>query len=416
MKLLQRIVRYQLAVTVPMVVLGTVIGYAMVTALVKEEVDEQLEVQAERIAAELQKGQRTFNSNAPDVFIEVANGSMPAALFKDTIMFNAAEQEDLPWRFGRVPVELPDGSRRVITVGRSLANTDEMTGAIALGLAALLAAMTLGNALLNRRLSRSLWRPFHHSLVQIQRFEVGGSQVPELPDTEVDEFTGLNRALSAMMVKLRADHTAQKRFTEQAAHELQTPLAIMQGKLDQLIQSPRLGEHEADLIAGIFQARERMGRMVSNMLLLARIGNQQFPASPIDWPKLFNEQLQALQDLVEEKHLSIEISQGSHCNLRLHPFLAELLVGNLLRNAVQHNVPNGTIRIFLNADGFTIENSGIPLVVPPSSLFDRFAKGDPSSSSTGLGLAMAQEIAVQNGMQLLYEHHGADHRLTVREA
>ncbi|MBK8614665.1 MAG: hypothetical protein IPN85_14610 [Flavobacteriales bacterium] len=96
MKLLQRIVRYQLAVTVPMVVLGTVIGYAMVTALVKEEVDEQLEVQAERIAAELQKGQRTFNSNAPDVFIEVANGSMPAALFKDTIMFNAAEQEDLP--------------------------------------------------------------------------------------------------------------------------------------------------------------------------------------------------------------------------------------------------------------------------------------------------------------------------------
>ena len=64
MKLLHRIARYQLAVTVPMVVLGTVIGYALVTAVVKEEVDEQLEVQAERIAGELQQGQRSFTSNA----------------------------------------------------------------------------------------------------------------------------------------------------------------------------------------------------------------------------------------------------------------------------------------------------------------------------------------------------------------
>ncbi|MFZ1688935.1 MAG: HAMP domain-containing sensor histidine kinase, partial [Flavobacteriales bacterium] len=217
-----------------------------------------------------------------------------------------------------------------------------------------------------------------------------------------------------MMSKLRADFTAQKRFTEQAAHELQTPLAIMQGKLDQLIQSPNMGEQEASVIDGLFQARERMGRTLSNMLLLARIGNQQFPPEHIDWLAIFTDQHQALEDLIAQRGIRFTIRQDQPCSLHLHPLLAEVLVANLLRNAVQHNIPAGTVTGVIGADGFMITNTGPDLSVAPAALFERFAKGDPASPSTGLGLSMVKEIADQNDLQLAYGYAAGIHTLVVR--
>lgn len=415
MKLLQRYFRYQLAFTVPIMVLGTISGFVLVNTIVKDEVDEQLQLQAEQVAHELSIGQAPSPSNAPDVLVAVAPGTMSAALFKDTSMYNAAEEEVLPWRLGRVPVQIPNGDRHIVTVGRSLVNTDEMIATLALALAALLALMAAGNFILSRRLSVRLWRPFQHALDEIDRFRVDGSRSPDLPDPDVDEFARLNRTLRRMMAQMREDHSAQKRFTEHAAHELQTPLAIMQGKLDQLIQSPRLGPADAELLTSLLQARERMGRSVGNMLLLARIGNQQFPASHIDWLGVIQEQEKSLADLIEERGLTVDVRQEQECRSALHPFLAELLVGNLFRNAVLHNIRGGYIRITINVDGFSITNSGQPLRVPPEALFERFAKGDPASSSTGLGLSLAQEIATHNGMRIVYESTGAEHRISIRQ-
>lgn len=414
MKLLQRTSLYQTALAVPLVMVGTALAYVLVTHVVREEMDEQLEHQADRVLVDVQKGQSTFTSTAPDVYIALVPGALGAPLFKDTVMFNAAEKEDLPWRAGYFPVTLNDGSKQTIVVARSLVETEELVTVLALSMTALLALITLGNLLLHRWLSRKLWRPFHQTMGKVQQFHPDTNLPIDLPDTAVDEFTAMNRTLADMMSKLRADFSAQKRFTEQAAHELQTPLAIMQGKLDQLIQSPNLGEQEAGVIDGLFQARERMGRTLSNMLLLARIGNQQFPPERIDWLALFNEQRDMLEDLIAQRGIRCTIRQDQACGLRLHPFLAEVFVANLMRNAVQHNIPAGTLSVVIGADGFIIANTGVELSVPPHALFDRFAKGDPSSSSTGLGLSMVKEIADHNNLQLAYGYVAGVHTLVVR--
>ncbi len=414
MKLLQRTSLYQLALAVPLVVVGTAFAYALVSTVVREEMDEQLEHQADRVMIEVRKGQQEFSSTAPDVYVAVLPGAIGAPFFKDTVMFNSAEKEDLPWRTGYFPVTLNDGSKQTVVVARSLVETEELVTVLALSMTALLALITLGNVFLNRWLSRKLWRPFHRSLAEVQRFHPDALQPTHLPDTAVDEFTAMNRTLAHMMSKLRADFTAQKRFTEQAAHELQTPLAIMQGKLDQLIQSPNMGEQEAGVIDGLFQARERMGRTLSNMLLLARIGNQQFPPERIEWLALFTDQHHALADLIAQRGIRCTIRQDQPCGLRLHATLAEVLVANLLRNAVQHNIPEGTLTVVIGADGFMVANTGPALSVAPAALFDRFAKGDPSSSSTGLGLSMVKEIADHNALQLSYGYAAGVHTLVVR--
>ncbi len=414
MKLLQRTSLYQLALAVPLVVVGTAFAYALVSTVVREEMDEQLEHQADRVLIEVRKGQREFSSTAPDVYVAVLPGAIGAPFFKDTVMFNSAEKEDLPWRTGYFPVTLNDGSKQTVVVARSLVETEELVTVLALSMTALLALITLGNVFLNRWLSRKLWRPFHRSLDEVQRFHPDALQPIHLPDTAVDEFAAMNRTLAHMMSKLRADFTAQKRFTEQAAHELQTPLAIMQGKLDQLIQSPNMGEQEAGVIDGLFQARERMGRAVGNMLLLSRIGNQQFPPEQIDWSALFADQHHVLEDLIAQRGIRYTFRQDHPCSLRLNALLAEVLVANLLRNAVQHNIPAGTVNVVIGADGFVIANTGPDLPVAPAALFERFAKGDPSSPSTGLGLSMVKEIADQNGIQLSYGNAAGIHTVVVR--
>jgi signal transduction histidine kinase len=416
MKLLHRSSRYRLALALPLLLVGTMIGVLVVHWVVTNQVDEQLEHETAHITTQLKQGVRTFTTNATDELIVVAPGSAGAAPPKDTTRYDEEEQEMMPWRISRSVTTLADGSSYVITVGRSLVETEDLIIGVALSMGALLVLLFLGHWLLDRWLADRLWRPFQSALQELRQFQLDGSQPPHFPDTNVDEFTSLNRSLKTMTTKLRSDFTLQKRFTEQAAHELHTPLAIMQGKLDQLIQSPNLKEADAEVIDGLFQARERMGRTVGNMLLLARIGNQQFPPQHIDWTALFEEQRRILEELITQRDLRFSIHQEQPCGLHLHPMLADVLVGNLLRNAVQHNIQAGSIRVVMHADGFVSENTGPVLEVPAASLFDRFVKGDPSSPSTGLGLAMVKEIADQNGLRLNYNYAVGMHTLTVRAA
>lgn len=414
MNLLQRSSLYQLALAVPMVIAGTAIGYVLVSSVVKKEVDEELEFQAKRIARELHGGKRDFPTSASSEMLRVVPGVSVDSWFTDTMMPEPDDDGELmPWRIGRFPAAFADGSPCTITVGRSLLETEDLVMGIAASMTVLLLLVVLANLLLNRWLSRKLWKPFHNTLSGLERFRMDAPSGNALPASDVDEFNAMNRTLNAMMEKMRADFSAQKRFTEQAAHELQTPLAVMQGKLDQLIQSPRMGEYEAATIEGLFQARERMGRTVTHMLLLARIGNQQFTPEAIDWSAVFREQCAALQDLITDRGLTFSLQEDQKCGIRIHPMLAELIVANLLRNAVQHNILDGTIEVKIQASGFTVRNTGPDLSVDPTALFDRFAKGDPSSQSTGLGLSIVKEIADANGLLVRYDVLHGMHTIAV---
>jgi len=414
MRLLQRTTRYQVRLAIPIVVIGTAIGYFLVNKVVTDQVDEQLGQQAEDVAAALHNGQRSFATDAPDELVHVVLGAEQKAVLKDTSIYDAGDLAFLPWRIGRFSTKAADGQVFVVTLGRSMVESTDLVISVAISMTLLLALLTTGGVLMNRWLSRRLWKPFQDTIDSMGQFGFDGSATAPLPPSDISEFDTLNRTMNMMTAKLQRDFTAQKRFTEQAAHELQTPLSILQGKLDLLIQSDRLGAEEAELITGLLRTRERMSRTVDDLLMLSRIGNQQFAPSSINWRALFQQHFDLLEGLIEQGGIRATIEGTSDCDIRLHPILADLLVANLLRNAVQHNIPNGTIDVTIDAIGFTISNTGAPPSVDTSTLFDRFAKGDPSSSSTGLGLSIVKEICDSASLGVIYRFSVGMHSLVVQ--
>ncbi|MEO5584181.1 MAG: HAMP domain-containing sensor histidine kinase [Flavobacteriales bacterium] len=415
MKLLQRTALYQALLALPMVVIGTAIGYGLVRHTVTHEVDEALEEQAILVRDRMLASDQDLEITTPDMLLRIAPGKVAGHQFSDTVIYDTLHAEDIPWRIGRFPAKQADGSAAILTIGRSQLETDDLVMGIAASIAAVLVLFALSTLVLFRWLSTRLWRPFHANLRAMERFRPDGPS-PLLADSNVDEFAGMSNALGGMMANMQRDFTAQKRFTEQAAHELRTPLAILRGRLDQLIQNPSMGEREAETIQGMYMASERMGRTISDMLLLAKVGDGVFPPQKVDWSRIFREELAFLKDLIAQEKLSVELMEEGHCHIQLDPMLAQLLVSNLLRNAVQHNVTGGSLSVVLAQESITVRNTGPALSVEPASLFDRFAKGDPSSTSPGLGLSMVKEIAERNGMRVAYTAANGKHQTAVRKA
>lgn len=415
MKLLQRTALYQALLALPLVVVGTAIGYALVRHTVTHEVDEALEDHAKQVAAQLRTTGQGAEINTPDVLVRITDGTIAQAQFSDTVIYDPLEEENIPWRIGRFPARRADGSAAILTMGRSQLETDDLVLGIAASIAAVLILFTLCTLLLFRWLSAHLWKPFQANLQAMERFRPDAA-MPPLTPSNVDEFASMARTLESMMANMQRDFNAQKRFNEQAAHELRTPLAILRGRLDQLIQSPALGEREAEVIQGMYTASERMGRTISDMLLLAKLGDRALPAQTVDWPQLFREELTLLKDLITQAKLNVNLQEEGPCPIQLHPVPAQTLVANLLRNAVQHNVQGGSLSVRIAPDGISVQNTGTTMATDPAALFDRFAKGDPSSRSPGLGLAMVKEIADRNGLRVQYTMAEGMHRIMVRMA
>lgn len=127
-----------------------------------------------------------------------------------------------------------------------------------------------------RFISRRLWKPFDETLLRIEGFRLEDGKLPVLPESDVEEFARLNHTLTALMEGSLASYRMQKEFTENASHELQTPLAVFQSKLDLLLQQPHLSEQQAEIIQGLYENVTRLSRLNRNLLLLAKIDNRQY--------------------------------------------------------------------------------------------------------------------------------------------
>lgn len=108
-------------------------------------------------------------------------------------------------------------------------------------------------------LSRRLWKPFHKTLDAIEAFRLESGTCPQLGDRNIIELNRLNRALERMMHGSLRSYQAQKEFTENASHELQTPLAVFQSKLDILLQQPGITEGQAAIQGGVRLLTLRFG-------------------------------------------------------------------------------------------------------------------------------------------------------------
>lgn len=404
MKLLAATNRYYLALATLLFTVGSALLYFGVLWALQGEVEERLFQQRDYLIKAVQR-----TGKLPDTPFEGRMSLSPVPQpegLRDVLLFEPLESEMEPYRQLTFPLTL-NGRTQWVALSKSLLETEDVRRIILYLLVGVLSALLAGLVGLNRWLARRLWAPFERTLQLLQGYDVRQHQVLNLPDTAVEEFTQLNRTLTSMSQRVASDYTTLKEFTENAAHETRTPLAIMQAKLEQLLQLPDLPAPAAPLVSDLYAATQRLTRLHQALSLLSKIENRQFADTiPVRLDELLQEKLRQLEEFIQAKRLRLELSISSVPVLQLHPALVDSLVSNLLHNAIRHNCEGGLLRVELTKAELTITNTGPKLSSneKPEQFFERFRKHNPSSDSPGLGLSIVQRIGAFYGFHIHYEY------------
>ncbi len=266
-----------------------------------------------------------------------------------------------------------------------------------------------------RFISNRLWRPFHGTLDKIRQFNIEQHTLPDFSMTPIVEFMQLNKGLSELIKNNLKSYQNQKEFTENAAHELQTPLAVFQSKLDMLLQEPSLNNKQATILQSLYEASSRLSRVNKNLLLLAKIENNQYTLwEQVDTGSLIKDVLPYFTEQALSRNLTIDTDISNAPVLDAAKPLAEIMINNLILNAITHNRINGSISIKAARNEITICNTSDQQQLNTESLFKRFGKTSRASHSSGLGLAIIKQICGLHNWKVSYHYKFNKHYFTVR--
>ncbi len=277
----------------------------------------------------------------------------------------------------------------------------------------LLMSTTLGIAVVftMRIISRHIWHPFDETLRLIEDFKLENNIAVDLHESDISEFERLNAALRKLTDNSLASYRAQKEFTENASHELQTPLAVFRSKLDMLMQQPQLTCAQASIIQDLNDVVTRLARMNRNLLLLAKIENNQFDhAEDVNLNDLTGQMLPYFQAIAGD--VKITCNAEKVC-IRANRTLLESVLGNLVTNALRHNITHGKIVITVQQTMLRVSNTSDGPALDPSCLFNRFFRVQSNGPGNGLGLAIVKAICDYHGWQVEYAHSVGMHHFTI---
>ncbi|MCD0487824.1 HAMP domain-containing histidine kinase [Pedobacter sp. MC2016-14] len=272
--------------------------------------------------------------------------------------------------------------------------------------------LLVGFIKLNKRISLKLWKPFYMTLAKVKDFDLTANKEIEFEKSNVLEFEELNLSINKFIDNSVATFRQQKEFTENASHELQTPLAIIQSKLDLLLQDESITTRQSQIIEETNNALSRVSRINKNLLLLAKIENQQFlEEEPLNISELLKEILHSLMDLLGEKRVLSQLDKA--CFVNGNAILIEIMLTNLLMNAWRHT--DGEAEIFISISGaeLIVANTGSH-ALDAEKLFRRFSTSSTHTPGSGLGLSIVKEICKRYGWEIRYGFLEEMHRFTVR--
>ncbi len=277
MKLLKKVSSYFILFSVLIFVLSSAATYFVLRYLVSEEVDETLASEKAKIVNELKKlsspaDVRTFG-NLEIIPLDLSI-NVPE-MFGDTLIYVPEEQEEILFRQVVFSAQI-SGKNYRISLRRSLIEKEDLVIGITVMMMVIFVTMILLLNAINYWSEHRLWQPFNQTLNALAKFRIDGQRLLNLPAEDITEFNQLNLALNSMAEKLNRDYRNLKEFSENAAHEMQTPLSIMRSKLDVMVQDPALSDKQLEMINSLYRAVHRMARLNRSLNLLTKIENNEF--------------------------------------------------------------------------------------------------------------------------------------------
>ena len=413
MKLFTRYFRINLLATLLIFLLASVAFYYLLWYVTIKQVDEDLRIEQREIESYVAKYQRPPEPIAVKdqrIYFESTTIHEKTRAFKTIQSLDRHDTED----FREISFTLPVGNQWLsFSVMKSLEGTQNMNRSIISISLLTIILILLVSLLINRWLIRRLWRPFYNTLSSIKRYRLGENKNPEFTATQIDEFDLLNKTLDQFIGSAEKEYTLLREFTENASHELQTPLAIVRSKLDTLIQDEHLSETQSQAAQTAYEAIQKMARLNQSLLLLSKIENRQFSETQtVDFKKAIEDKVSAWQELWQAKNLQVH-TYLQPVSIVINPQLSDILLNNLFSNISRHTPDGGSIQMQLLDRQFIMSNSATAGPLNPEKLFQRFSKGGQVTDQYGLGLSIVRQIGEVSGIAVSYHFANDQHIFTI---
>ncbi|WP_257656656.1 sensor histidine kinase [Parapedobacter lycopersici] len=338
---------------------------------------------------------------------------MATEAFKDTAMYMEYEESLETVRMLTTYFSTPDDRYYQLKIIASMVEEDDLVADLMHALLWLYVAVIASAFIINNWVLRKIWRPFYELQDELRHFKLGEDKSFNPPQTRVSEFRDMNETVAELLKANIAAFQQQKQFIENASHELQTPLAIAMNKLELLLEQHYGTEEQTQLLANAIQYLERLTRLNKALLLLSKIENRQFAREEaIDFNALLRQQTDDFGELLEYKDIRVDITEQASLVWSFNADLADILITNVVKNAIIHNHPGGHIQIRIEENGFSITNTGQAKSLETTEIFMRFHRTPDNPASTGLGLAIVRSIVQFYHIQVTYHYENGLHGFT----
>src|SRR5450631_2123145 len=371
MKLFARYSRVNILASTLAFLLGGVCYFFIIRYVLIRQLDDTLRIEEAEILDFVRTRDRLPEpANYRDQQISFTPAEKPSSRrFINADWYDLRHKEIRTFRQLLFPVTAA-GHSYTVSVSKSEEESEDLLGwivLITLGVIGLLLGILF---LLGRLLLRRLWQPFYNTLEAIGQFHLSSHKPLPVNDTRIDEFINLDKAVAKMTGKILNDYEMLKNFADNASHEMQTPLAIINSKLDLMIQDQGLEERHLRQLQAMYDAVGRLSKLNQSLLLLTKIENNQFAhTDEMALAPLIEDKLVQLEDLIRARHLEVR-TDLDRTSARMNAYLADIFLNNLLINAIRHNQDGGSITIRLQGDKLWIGNTGNPLQFDPATIFD----------------------------------------------
>lgn len=410
MKLFSKYNRIIVAVTIFIFLVAGCGFYFTLKYVQLEQVDSDLEIEEQEIKLHIAKyGQLPVMMSVEDQLIQFTpvGSPYPHRRFARTeLNDHSGEKEDYRQLIFGVTA---NGKDYRVTVSKSLEETDSLIQAT-FAITAITIILMLGSLLvINRLVLKKLWHPFYDTLMAVRNFKVNSSAPIQFPTTNTEEFATMIETLDRSIHQAKVDYLALKTFSENASHEIQTPIAIMGSKIDMLMQDDRLTEEQSKTLTVIASSLNQLSKLNNSLLLLAKIENGQFSTTQdIKLDVKVKEKMGDFNELWQMKGIVADYSLRP-ATISMNPELVDILLNNLFSNATWHNTTNGKIKIRLEQNSLTIGNTSDEPGLDKRQVFQRFYKSAQTGQRNGLGLSIIRQISEAAHMSVEYGYENGLH-------
>ena len=397
-------------------VTGGALLYLTIKKVIYKQIDDSLITEKTIIEDQIQQTDTIPDFEAKfghQIEVRLHNRPLPNyQSIKDTDIYDSKTDALIPFRYIYSSGNSIEKKGYTIAIYQVISEKNELLQDIGLYMFFLFSSLLLISILINYLISRELWKPFYDSVKTAGSFDIQSDKPLNLPETDIREFMQLNEVFDNMTQKMRNDYLNLKEFSENAAHEIQTPLAVIRSKTDLLMQQKKLNKDSLSLIKSINEATTKLLKLNQGLLLISRIDNQVFhETKTVSLKQITINSLDNYKEIMQLKRIKVELNATDEALVEMNDVLAEVLISNLLSNAVRFNIDGGFINCNINKNHLSIANSGLPLTTNPEELFRRFHKESDHPQSVGLGLSIVRKITDSYGMLISYSYRDSVHEI-----